>query len=225
MVCPTCIEHTVTSTDIYSHQRKSKRPLPPLQPNLLAAAPSLRKITTSPPSKNSKSSQHGLSSNALTSITSKPRKTASSKPLTLSEHSSTPLLAISLRTPTDKSRAQNLAPKSHSQLAEYLQILDPSSDGYVTYPHFLEICAIQLNNKDNTTTDEDVDAAMKLFTRGVSRPITIQDLRGVAKTLKEDVGEDVLRAMVLEANGGEGVGRGVEKEAFRGVMVRAGVFQ
>jgi Ca2+-binding EF-hand superfamily protein len=95
----------------------------------------------------------------------------------------------------------------------------------VTYPHFVEICAIQLNSKDNATTDEDVETTMKLFTKGAERPITIYDLRNVAKTLKEDVGDDVLRAMISEANGGTGVGRGVDKEGFREVMTRAGIFQ
>jgi hypothetical protein len=31
--------------------------------------------------------------------------------------------------------------------------------------------------------------------------------------------------MISEANGGAGVGRGVDKEGFREVMIRAGVFQ
>ena len=95
----------------------------------------------------------------------------------------------------------------------------------MAYPHFLEICALELANKSVETEEEEVDAAMRLFTKGMDRPITLQDLRGVARTLKEDVGEDVLRAMVLEANGGTGVGRGVDREGFREVMVRAGVFR
>jgi hypothetical protein len=55
--------------------------------------------------------------------------------------------------------------------------------------------------------------------------INLNDLRAVARTLKEDVGDDVLKAMILEANGGRGVGRGVNVEDFRGVLTRAGVFQ
>jgi hypothetical protein len=49
-------------------------------------------------------------------------------------------------------------------------------------------------------------------------------LRRVARELKEDVSEEVLRDMILEANGGASVARGVKREEFEGVMRRAGVF-
>jgi len=39
------------------------------------------------------------------------------------------------------------------------------------------------------------------------------------------VGEELLRDMILEANGGAGVGRGVKKDEFDGVMRRAGVWR
>lgn len=49
-------------------------------------------------------------------------------------------------------------------------------------------------------------------------------LKRIARELKEDsVGEELLRDMILEANGG-GVGEGVTREQFRDVMDRAGVF-
>lgn len=38
------------------------------------------------------------------------------------------------------------------------------------------------------------------------------------------MGEELLRDMILEANGGAGVGEGVSLEQFRDVMMRAGVF-
>lgn len=50
-------------------------------------------------------------------------------------------------------------------------------------------------------------------------------LKKVAHALKEDVDEDVLRDMILEANGGAGVGRGVERDEFEGVLRRAGVWR
>ncbi len=93
------------------------------------------------------------------------------------------------------------------------------------YSHFVEICALELQNKSEETEAEEVEAALRLFTKGIDRAITIQDLRNVARTLKEDVGDDVLRAMILEANGGAGVNSGVDKEGFREVMMRAGVFK
>jgi hypothetical protein len=50
-------------------------------------------------------------------------------------------------------------------------------------------------------------------------------LKRVARALKEDVDEEVLRDMILEANGGAGVGRGVERNEFEAVLRRAGVWR
>ena len=47
-------------------------------------------------------------------------------------------------------------------------------------------------------------------------------LKRVARELKEDLDDSVLRDMLREANGG---GRGVSIEDFEGVMRRAGVFR
>lgn len=47
----------------------------------------------------------------------------------------------------------------------------------------------------------------------------------MARSLKEDVNEDLLRDMILEANGGAGVGKGVEKDEFENVLRRAGVWR
>lgn len=69
--------------------------------------------------------------------------------------------------------------------------------------------------------------AYHLFTKGTPGPITIAHLRRVARELREEVSDDVLRDMILEANGGvgrDGVGKGVGIEEFEGVMKRAGVF-
>lgn len=126
---------------------------------------------------------------------------------------------------TDHHRAQNVAPKSRTDLNEFLEILDPDSEGYVTYPHFVELCALQINNKSDETKAAEVDSAFRLFTKGKERSITLQDLRVVAQTLKEDVSDDVLEAMILEANGGQDVRNGVDVEAFKEVMIRAGAFQ
>lgn len=43
--------------------------------------------------------------------------------------------------------------------------------------------------------------------------------------MKEDVDEDLLKDMILEANGGAEVGKGVDKEDFDGIMRRAGVWR
>lgn len=120
-------------------------------------------------------------------------------------------------------RALGIEPKSQKDIDEYLEILDPENDGYVTYTHFVELAAIQINNKSESTKDEEVEAAFKLFTKGIDRPITIHDLRQTAKLLKEDISDDVLQAMIREANGGGHIGSGVNMEQFRDVMTRAGV--
>ncbi|RMD42686.1 hypothetical protein DV735_g2400, partial [Chaetothyriales sp. CBS 134920] len=111
-------------------------------------------------------------------------------------------------------------------LDEFVEILDPEGEGYVTYAHFVELCALQLKNKSAETRDEEVEEAFALFTQGTTgTAITLQHLRSVARLLKEDVGDDVLKAMILEANGGQAAATGVDIQHFRQVMVRAGVFQ
>lgn len=47
----------------------------------------------------------------------------------------------------------------------------------------------------------------------------------MAAVLKEDVDEEVLKDMILEANGGTGVVRGVKMDEFDDVMQRAGVWR
>jgi Ca2+-binding EF-hand superfamily protein len=70
----------------------------------------------------------------------------------------------------------------------------------------------------------EVEHAYRLFTRGAERPILVSDLRRVARELKEEVGEELLRDMVQEANGGSGLSAGVSVDQFRDVMMRAGAF-
>ncbi|KAK5094284.1 hypothetical protein LTR70_004176 [Exophiala xenobiotica] len=106
--------------------------------------------------------------------------------------------------------ALGIEPKSQKDMDEYIEILDPESEGYVTYTHFVELAAIQINNKSDETKDEEVEKAFKLFTSG--------------GLLNQDVGDDVLKAMIVEANGGNNVGSGVDMEHFREVMSRAGIF-
>lgn len=120
--------------------------------------------------------------------------------------------------------ALGIAPKSQSDMDEYLSILDPESEGYVTYAHFVELAAIQINNKSDETKDEEVEKAFKLFTSGHERPITFHDLRRIAGLLNQQVSDDVLKAMIVEANGSNNIGAGVNVDQFKEVMSRAGVF-
>ena len=73
---------------------------------------------------------------------------------------------------------------------------------------------------------EEAEVAFRLFTGGSGEErITMGALRRVARELKEDVSEQVLKDMIVEANGGEGWTRGVGIEDFERVMRRAGVFR
>jgi hydroxyacylglutathione hydrolase len=80
-----------------------------------------------------------------------------------------------------------------------------------------------------------VDEAFRLFTNAAQQQagngdedharITLAHLRRVAAVLKEDVDDEVLKDMILEANGGAGVSRGVGMDEFDDVMKSAGVWR
>jgi Ca2+-binding EF-hand superfamily protein len=109
----------------------------------------------------------------------------------------------------------------------------------VEFVPFLSYAAIAMHNKEEESDGEEddehqaesnaeeVSAAYRLFTHGGAGPITIAHLRRVAKELREDVPDDVLKDMILEANSGvKGKGRdvgGVSLEEFENVMKRAGL--
>lgn len=92
------------------------------------------------------------------------------------------------------------------------------------YEHFVAIAALKVNQRgeDPEAQSEEVRKAYMLFTKGQERDININDLRRVARELREDVPENILKDMLREATGG-GLG-GVGMEDFEGVMQRAGVF-
>src|ERR1700761_3509954 len=116
--------------------------------------------------------------------------------------------------------ALNTPPTDNAELQEMLETVDPDSSGWVTYEHFVAVAALKLHAKhdDPTAMNEEVLKAYRLFTRGQERDINLNDLRRVARDLKEDVPENVLKDMVREATGG-GLG-GVGIEEFEGVMRR-----
>lgn len=120
--------------------------------------------------------------------------------------------------------ALNAPPKDNAELGELLETVDPDETGWVGYEHFVAIAALKLRAReaDEEGMGEEVQKAYALFTRGEDREISLGDLRRVARELREEVPESVLRDMVREATGG-GLG-GVGVEEFEGVMRRAGVF-
>jgi len=126
--------------------------------------------------------------------------------------------------------ALGIPPRDQRELAEFVSILDPDDQGFATYPDFVAVCAIKLQHARETGSEashlRELDEAFALFA-GDSPAITVAHLRRVAALLHEgdDVDDDLLRDMILEANGGAGVGRGVKKDEFDGVMRRAGVWR
>ncbi|EDN05889.1 conserved hypothetical protein [Histoplasma mississippiense (nom. inval.)] len=120
--------------------------------------------------------------------------------------------------------ALGISPTDQKELASILSAVDPTATGFVPYEPFLSVCALKLHSRDEDAIFAEVEHAYKLFTRGTAGPISVAHLRRVARDLKEDVSEELLRDMVREANGGDGLHAGVSLEQFREVMVRAGVF-
>ncbi|RKU42469.1 hypothetical protein DL546_004897 [Coniochaeta pulveracea] len=127
--------------------------------------------------------------------------------------------------------ALGIPPASQAELSEFLSILDPEDEGFVTYPNFVAIAALKLHAREDDEEGKrgEVDDAFGLFVsangQGREERITLGHLKRVAALLKEEVDEAVLKDMILEANGGAGVGKGVGKEEFEGVMRRAGVWR
>lgn len=139
------------------------------------------------------------------------------------------LKGTSLLTNTPANRALDIPPKDKDELAEFTEILDPEDEGFANYPSFVAICALKLHARDQTSDAHahEVDEAFALFTgsAGEGGVITVAHLKRVAAVLKEEVDDALLRDMILEANGGAGVGKGVRKSEFDHVMRRAGVWR
>lgn len=135
-------------------------------------------------------------------------------------HSSQSQLTILLLPPS----ALGLPPTDQSELTDILSAVDPDEEGYVTYEPFLAACALKLHSRTEESISAEVEHAYKLFTRGTDGPIQVSHLRKVARDLKQDVSDDLLKDMVREANGGEGTHAGVNMQQFKDVMMRAGIF-
>jgi Ca2+-binding EF-hand superfamily protein len=120
--------------------------------------------------------------------------------------------------------ALNTPPTDNDELQEILETVDPDESGWVTYEHFIAVAALKLNakNDDPDAMNEEATKAFRLFTKGQERDINVNDLKRVARELREDVPDNVLKDMIREATGGDLGGVGMEE--FEGVMRRAGVF-
>ena len=123
--------------------------------------------------------------------------------------------------------ALGVPPASASELQDLLDAADPDDAGTISYAHFVAVAALKLANRSGESQQKEVEDAFRLFTKmgGEDGKITMACLKKVAAALKEDVPDSVMKDMLLEANGGSGVGRGVGLKDFEGVMRRAGVFR
>ncbi|EFE42368.1 hypothetical protein TRV_02892 [Trichophyton verrucosum HKI 0517] len=121
-------------------------------------------------------------------------------------------------------RALGLAPTDNAELRSIISAVDPAGEGFVIYEHFLSVAALKLHNRSEDSVSAEVEHAYSLFTHGTEGPILMSHLRAVAKSLKEDVSEELMKDMIREANGGDGIQSGVNIEQFKDVMKRAGVF-
>ncbi|KAM3454926.1 hypothetical protein MY3296_002708 [Beauveria thailandica] len=128
--------------------------------------------------------------------------------------------------------ALGIPPSSPAELREFLSILDPDDEGYATYEPFFAIAALKFHNQAEDDKNgagaahrAALDEAFGLFTNHQGGPISLAHLRRVAAVLKEDVDEELLKDMILEANGGAGLARGVKMDEFDEVMRRAGVWR
>lgn len=128
-------------------------------------------------------------------------------------------------------------PPTPLELTEFLTILDPDSEGFAMYSSFVAICALKFRSRTRTSDSHEleVEEAFRLFTRAGVSPdedgdagggdrITMATLRRVAKLLRQDVGDDFLRDMILEANGGAEVAKGVAREEFEAVVRKGGIW-
>ncbi|EZF35999.1 hypothetical protein H101_00474 [Trichophyton interdigitale H6] len=120
--------------------------------------------------------------------------------------------------------ALGLAPTDNAELKSIISAVDPAGEGFVIYEHFLSVAALKLHNRSEDSISAEVEHAYSLFTHGTEGPILMSHLRAVAKSLKEDVSEELMKDMIREANGGDGIQSGVTIEQFKDVMKRAGVF-
>ncbi|KAJ5893668.1 hypothetical protein N7495_005359 [Penicillium taxi] len=117
-----------------------------------------------------------------------------------------------------------VGPDNSEQLAEILAAIDPTRTGYVAYGPFLSVVAAKLRSRSDHAIEREVIDAYKLFTRGLDGPIKMGHLRNHARKLNMEEDDDLLKSMILVANGGAGVNEGVTLEQFHDVMQRAGLF-
>ena len=103
---------------------------------------------------------------------------------------------------------------------------DPEDEGSISYANFVGIAALKLNARGEEDERKEAREGFELFCRmggergGEDAKITMAGLKRIAGLLKENVKDEALKNMLLEANGGAGVGKGVDFDEFSGIMTR-----
>jgi len=123
---------------------------------------------------------------------------------------------------TKKKRARNISPSSDNEDDEKGRHLSATQEIAHAFHLFTHYRYNNNNNNNNNATNSSTTN-----TQEEDQRITLADLRRIARELREDVDDKVLRMMIEEANGETGRGgveRGVGRREFEGVMRRAGVF-
>lgn len=119
-------------------------------------------------------------------------------------------LSLSATEEAEMREAYELFPNSVRQAFTALGIAAPEDmledEDRMTWVRFLEVAALARRQEMGDEVEE-VKEAFGLFTQGDE--ITLEDLRRIRGELREDIGEQQLQEMLLEANGGR-QGRGVD---------------
>ena len=107
----------------------------------------------------------------------------------------------------------DVTPTDRKSITAHLKAIDPRE---VSFDAFLDVCALKLQTRDKA---ESVANAFALFDTSGTGKITIHDLRRISKELGEDIKEQELMDMMIEA----GDLNGINESQFEDVMTRAGV--
>jgi centrin-1 len=109
------------------------------------------------------------------------------------------------------------SPEDRRAITAHLKSITSDTGNEVDFDMFLDIVAIKMQQRDQS---EVVDTAFRLFDVNDTGKITLHDLRRIAKELGEDIKEEGLMDMMVEAGNLDGIGR----KQFEEVMGRAGMW-
>lgn len=136
-------------------------------------------------------------------------------------------LKLEMRTTGDNPDANSSnddeASAKQTEIEEAFRLFTGGGPGPITVAHLRRV-ARELHQLDDDDDDDD-DGGGRVG-QGGRKAVRAKKGKGKAKAgaAAAKVDDEMLRRMILEANGNAGVARGVKLEDFKAVMVRAGVF-